>query len=149
MKKLYWIFVVFAILIVVSLGFIINKKNNTLKTGSVVIDENKFNVEIADTQSEREKGLMNRTHLDKNAGMLFVFPAPDIQTFWMKNTLIPLDIIWIGDNTIVEMTTLQAESKNNTPQYTPKNPANYVLELNSGTAIKYHFKVGDKVSFNL
>src|SRR3989344_4541488 len=58
----------------------------------------KINVEIADDNEERMKGLMFRERLDENAGMLFVFEDEQYQAFWMKNTLIPLDIIFIGKN---------------------------------------------------
>jgi len=88
---------------------------------------------------------MNRSHLDANSGMLFVFPKSDIQTFWMKDTLIPLDIVWLNNNRIVEMTTLQIPNGDTIPEYTPKNKANYVLELNAGEIIKNDFKVGDVV----
>ena len=119
--------------------------NSREKSASIVINNQKFNVEIAKTDAERAKGLMNRSSLDANAGMLFVFPSSDIQPFWMKNTLIPLDIIYINNNKIVEMTTLNSPIDNNIPQYTPKNKANYILELPAGTAKKYNFKIDDQV----
>ena len=116
------------------------------KTGSQVKINNKtFKVELALTDTRREKGLMGRDHLDANSGMLFVFPKSDIQTFWMKDTKIPLDIIWIEDAKIVEMTTLKPQSGTTIPQYTPKNKANYVLEVNAGITSENNIKVGDVV----
>lgn len=124
-------------------------KKSVLPQGIVVIaaghSNKKFNVEVAKTNATREYGLMNRTSLDVDAGMLFIYSDSDIRSFWMKNTLIPLDILWINDDRIVEMATLQPETPQNTPTYTPKNKANYVLELNAGTAKKYNFKIGDEV----
>ena len=67
--------------------------NNVVCFGS-----NCFSVELAKTNAERELGLMNRKELDSNKGMLFIFEKDGIYPFWMKNTLIPLDMIWIDGN---------------------------------------------------
>ena len=120
---------------------------------TVSIDNKQFTVELAKTDAERGKGLMNRDHLNANSGMLFIFSNAEIQTFWMKNTLIPLDIIWIdsstlGVNTIVDMTTLDPDSPSYTPQYTPKKKAKYVLELNAGSINENGFKIDDQVKIN-
>ncbi len=128
-----------AILIVlVIIGLVILLKP---KKTEVVINNQTFEVEIAKTEAERAYGLMNRDHLDHNKGMLFVFDKPDFYIFWMKNTKIPLDIIWIQDNRIVDIATLQPQTANNIPQYQPKQKANLVLELNANS----DFKIGDKV----
>jgi uncharacterized protein len=145
-KQYFYLF--FILLILIFVAFIFNfgsSEDIKNKTVYVIINNHKFNVEIADTEIKREQGLMNREHLDENAGMLFVFPKPDIQTFWMKNTHIPLDIIWIENNQIVEMTSLEPQRGDNIPEYTPKNKANYVLELNAGLAQRYGFKIGNEV----
>jgi len=145
MNKYFWLIFIIFILIVGVFYFM----NNHNKSATVTIVNQKFNVEIARTSSEREKGLMNRKSLSTNAGMLFIFPSSDIYPFWMKNTLIPLDIIWINDGKIIEITTLQPESPQNTPTYTPKNKANYVIELNANTAKKYNFQLNDPVKINI
>lgn len=145
MHKYFWLVLIIFILIV-GVYFIMNsQKKSASPQGIVLINNQQFNVEIARTDAERQKGLMGRTSLDINAGMLFVFPSSDIQSFWMKNTLIPLDILWINNGKIIEITTLQPETPQNTPTYTPKNKANYVLELPAGTAGKYNFKIDDQV----
>lgn len=152
MKKVYLIIFVILILSVIIGGVYLRIKKSEIKT--VTIDQKTFSVELAQTNKERENGLMNRDRLDINAGMLFIFPKSDIQTFWMKNTKIPLDIIWLyfepsrEVGTIVELTTLDMETPKNTPQFTPKNKANYVLELNAATAAENGFKVGDEVKLN-
>ena len=128
--------------------------DRNIQTVSIMGKE--FKIELAKSSSEHEKGLMDRTHLDGDAGMLFVFKKTEIQTFWMKNTLIPLDIIWIDDGKIVDIKTLQPAGQSplggapsdNIPQYKSKAKANFVLEINAGLAEKYGFKVGDEVKFN-
>lgn len=141
-KNYWWIFLILVVLIILS-PFVFR----TPKTATIVINNKTFNVEVADNDAERVKGLSGRTSLDANAGMLFVFPRADIWPFWMKDTLIPLDIIWINASTslstgkIVEMTTLDIPSGDNIPSYTPIQKAQYVLELNANSG----FKVGDEV----
>lgn len=103
--------------------------------------------EIADTWSKRARGLSDRDSLAVNHGMLFLFDRADTHTFWMKDTRIPLDILWLNNGQIVDMTTLQPESTTNTPQYTPRTPANTVLELNAGTAEANHLRVGETITW--
>lgn len=137
------------IIVLILIGLVLIFRQPVAKrTGEVNIDGHTFKVELAQTESEREKGLMNRASLDENAGMLFVFPSAAIYPFWMKDTLIPLDILWIENDTIVDMTTLTATTGVNIAQYRPKNKANYVLEINAGLIKKYNFKVGETVSLN-
>lgn len=141
MKKIYWIIIGLFVVLVVTVTIISIRQ----KTASVTIGNKKYNVELAQTNSEREKGLSNRNSVDVNSGMLFVFPESNIWPFWMKDTLIPLDIIFIDNNRIVETITLQPETPQNTPTHTPKNKANYVLELNASEIEKNNFQVGDAV----
>lgn len=68
------------------------------KIQKVCFNENCFTVELAQTDEQRQTGLMGREQLDKDKGMLFVYDEDGIYTFWMKNTLIPLDMIWIDSN---------------------------------------------------
>lgn len=142
MKKIYLI-----ILAVLILGGVYYMTKKTINP-TVTINNQVFNVEIARTSAERAKGLMGRDHLDENTGMLFVFNDNNIHPFWMKNTLIPLDIIWIDDNKIAEIKTLQPQNGADIPQYAPKNKANYVLELNAGLSAENGLKVGDPVKIN-
>lgn len=141
MKKIYWICLIVLFIGLVVTAFFIFKSNKA----TVTIKEQKFSVEVAVTQKQREKGLSNRDSLEARSGMLFVFPINDIQPFWMKDTSIPLDIIWINDGKIVEMTTLDPESEENIPNYIPKQKANYALELNAGTITENNFTLGDEV----
>jgi len=119
------------------------------KQAEIIIGNKKIAVEIASTPSKRERGLMDREYLDKDKGMLFIFPDSDIHPFWMKNTRIPLDIIWIEDSKIVEITTLLPETPGNIPQYTPLQKTNYVLEVNAGFIKNNNLKLGDEVKIQL
>lgn len=148
MKKYWWILI---IIIVLALGIAAFLVFNKKTSANVTIKDKEFNVALALTDSQREKGLSKKESLDANSGMLFVFPKSDIHSFWMKDTLIPLDILWLapseveGMSKIVEMATLDPQSDELIPQYTPKNNANYVLELNAGEITENDFKIGDEV----
>ena len=123
--------------------------NNNSEHNKVCINDNCFDVEIAKTSAERSKGLMNRESLNKNSGMFFIFDEEKEYSFWMKNTSIPLDIIWINK----DMETVHIE-KNVQPckedpcqKYAPNKPAQYVLELNAGQTDKNNIEVGNKLIF--
>ena len=105
-----------------------------------------INVEIADDPSERSQGLMHRTSLPEGEGMLFIFDTYGYHPFWMKNTLIPLDIIWIADDTVVYIEHSVPPGKGLfPPSYTPSAPANFVFEVNAGVAEASGWGVGDVV----
>ena len=112
-----------------------------------------FSVELAETSAEREKGLMFRAQLGQDKGMLFIFDKEDIYPFWMKNTLIPLDIIWINsDNKAVFIgkniqpcLPAQAGKSFICPMVAPPVKARYVLEVNAGLAEKIELKIGDEI----
>ncbi len=91
-----------------------------------------LSAELATTNEARAKGLSNRESLATHTGMLFLFPSTDIYPFWMKDTQIPLDIIWLNDKKVVEITSLEPANGLSIPQHTPSKKANAVLELNRG-----------------
>jgi len=93
-----------------------------------------FSVEIADTNAKRERGLMFRASLEKNKGMLFVFEKEGDYPFWMKNTLIPLDIIWMDQSgqIVYASKNLQPCGGTDCPATDPEVNAKYVLEINAG-----------------
>ncbi len=140
------------VLVVVLLAFAKFKGFNFMsnfgsKTAS--INGHSYSLLIANDPKSRQIGLSNRKSLDKNTGMLFIFPEKGIYSFWMKNTQIPLDMIWINDNKVVYIeknTPPQAGKNDNLPIYTPTSEANYVLEVNGGEVDKYKFKTGDTVT---
>ena len=104
----------------------------------------KIDIEIAETPVDREIGLMVRRELDESQGMLFVFPAEDYLSFWMKNTLLPLDIIFVNAEknivTIHRNTVPLAETS-----YGSTEPARYVVEIVAGLAGRLDIQVGDRV----
>ena len=123
----------------------ITHQNHELETGVVTIGDQSWNVEIAQTTEQRQQGLMRRESLAENAGMFFVFEEEDFYAFWMKNTLIPLDIIWISaDMNVVDLHTLQPCETKECPSVQPKEKAKYVLEVNADS---FEGVVGDAVLF--
>ena len=108
--------------------------------------------EIADTPLKRSVGLMYRDHLKKDHGMLFFFSQPQAWTFWMKNTKIALDLIWIDDKKrvthIERHVPICTKSDDSCPQYRPNSDdAVYVLEIAGGTVDGYKIEKGTKLQF--
>lgn len=114
----------------------------------VTIKDKTYSVEIAKTANEREIGLSNRDFLPENTGMLFVFENSDIYAFWMKETLIPLDIIWISEGQKIVYIEKNAQPGTYPTVYKPTKKALFVLELAGGESDKNFFEVGDQVSFS-
>lgn len=128
-------------------GCVISNKQNPAKFSTVKVNKQSWQVEIADTDELRQRGLMFRENLDENKGMLFFFDHVGTHSFWMKNTLIPLDLIWISeDKKVVDIQTLQPCKKDPCPSYTPANNSKYVLEVG---AEKFRGNLGDLVEINL
>ena len=107
--------------------------------------------EIADTTEKRAKGLMYRDSLAKDRGMLFTFAEPQMWTFWMKNTRISLDIIWMdGKKRIVHIernVPACPRTDDGCPQYQPNENALYVLELAAGVADALQLRRGSVLKF--
>lgn len=103
-------------------------------------------VEFADNDHERAQGLMYRTELAENQSMLFIFPNEGIQSFYMKNTVLSLDMIFI--NSDLEIVTIHKNTEPYSEDSKPSTkPAQYVLETIAGYTDKYNIKVGDKIVF--
>jgi uncharacterized membrane protein (UPF0127 family) len=101
---------------------------------TIVIGGERFSVEVADTPEERSVGLMYRTELCESCGMLFIFEHEDKYGFWMKNTLIPLDMVFIDSEfTVVDILRAEPCMEDPCPGYKPMGKALYVLEVNKGT----------------
>lgn len=107
--------------------------------------------ELAISEKEQARGLMFRKHLRDDRGMLFVFSDEGKRFFWMKNTLIPLDLFFVSsDFRIVDIKKgLQPCKSDPCPTYESAFPARYVLEVNAGLADRQVLKVGDKINIKL
>ena len=106
-----------------------------------------FNVEVAKTIEERRIGLMYRKNLLNNEGMLFIFPREKIIQLWMKNTYIPLDVIFISENKVIVDIKKNMEKLSETIVKS-KVKSRYALEFNAGLINKLDIEIGDKVLFN-
>jgi len=104
----------------------------------------KIDIEIADDDNKRIKGLMDRLSMKEEQGMLFLFPYETIQSFWMKNTLIPLDLIFVNREKVI-VTIHKDAVPFDTGQYPSTKPASQVVEVNAGYTDIYGIKVGDKI----
>ena len=109
-----------------------------LRSGSAIA---RFNIELADTDKERAQGLMNRETLPKSAGMLFVYETPRRAQFWMKNTLIPLDMIFVDSAGLVTQVHSMAKPLDTTTIDGGRDVA-FVLEINGGLANRLGIKAG-------
>ena len=120
------------------------------KENQVVINGNKINVEIADEPQEQSLGLMRRQSLGENNGMLFIFDNEQIRNFWMKNTLMPLDMLFISKDLVI-VDIIEAEPCKEDPCgiYSGKEAAKYVLELNKGYSVRKDINKGDKLVLKL
>lgn len=112
------------------------------KTDSLIV---KLDIEIADTDYETQTGLMYRNSMEEQQGMLFIFPESSNHSFYMKNTHIPLDMLFIENNLKIASIYENAEpySEASIPS---KVPVSYVLEINGGLAAKWGIAVGDSIA---
>jgi uncharacterized membrane protein (UPF0127 family) len=138
MKKIFFLLISFASLLIGANRFI-----------TIYIQDRPFLAEIADTPEKQSKGLMFRQKIKDDYGMLFIFSEEDYRSFWMKNTYITLDMIFLnGEQQIVDMfLSVPPCCGDPCPSYISKLPAKYVLEINGGLAKKLKLKIGDKIFF--
>lgn len=145
------IFIVISLCIIIIGGILFFDWNNKKKENLVCFKDNCFRVELALTPQERERGLMFREYLDLDKGMLFVFEEEKEYPFWMKNTLIPLDIIWINSQKVVVFMkkNVQPCKEKNCEIITPNKKAKYILEIKAGISDQINIKIGDKLIFDI
>ena len=137
----------FIIAVIFSITIIRNSSTNS----KICINQSCFIVDLAKTSQEHARGLMFRESLAENQGMLFIYPESQLHSFWMKNTLMPLDIIWINNNQVVYIyeNATPCNTSNECNLITPVQKANQVLEINSGKVKELNINIGDKVSLSL
>lgn len=115
-----------------------------LPTTQLGIGMHVIKAEVAQTPREHAIGLMWRTEMGANDGMLFIFPQATKQCFWMKNTLIPLSIAFVDDDgKIVNIDEMQPQTED---AHCSAQPVRYVLEMNKGWFAKRHIQAGQKLS---
>ncbi len=112
------------------------------KAGDVTL----IRLEVANTEASQETGLMNRTYLDPDSGMIFVWNTLVLESFWMENTYIPLSIAFLGpDGTVQEIQDMDALTET---LHTPQRPYQYAIEANLGYFKNAGIAVGSKLSLN-
>lgn len=118
-------------------------------TPSVTLRGHTFSVELAATPEEQEHGLMDRKSMAADHGMLFAFPDAEPRTFWMKDTLIPLDMVFFDARrrAVTVLGDVPPCKADPCPIYPSTEPARYVLELNAGAAAKFGVRKGDVATF--
>lgn len=116
------------------------------------LGKKELTIEIVNTPTSITQGLSNREQIGSD-GMLFILPQTTIPTFWMKEMRFDLDLIWLRNNQVVDISRKAVrpesnESLANLAIYSPSTPANMVLEVNAGQADTWEIKIGDKLSFH-
>ena len=132
----------------------VGKAATTSKLATITTQNGaKISAEIADTPAKRSKGLMYRTHMPLDHGMIFIFRKSERHIFWMKNTKMPLDIIWLdSDHKVVHIehnVPICTRTDEGCPRYRSNKDAQYVLELGSGGAIHYDITVGSQLTITM
>ncbi len=121
----------------------------TYDFNTICTEQTCFDVKIPMTDELMQKGLMYVEEMDDSEGMLFVFQEPAIHSFWMKNTKIPLDIIWLAENlTVIHIENAKPCIEDPCRVYTPKNNSLYVLEINQGLAQTHNITEGSVFHFS-
>jgi uncharacterized membrane protein (UPF0127 family) len=149
MKNKKKILIIFALLFMASIFFIISSQKKSENT--VCFEGSCIDVELATTLKEMTIGLMNRTSLPENMGMLFIFDEESIYKLWMKNTFIPLDMIWLDENGKIIYIERNAQPcyLSTCPTFGPESRSKYALEVNGGYTERHKIKLGDKAKINI
>jgi uncharacterized protein len=126
--------------------YMFRKDGELTFTDSLNNSKVKIDIQIANSDFDRELGLMFRKQMDENKGMLFIFPVEERQSFWMRNTFIPLDMIFV--NSSKKIVTIHRNTQTLSDQSYPSTaPAQFVLEVNGGYCSRHNINEGDKINF--
>jgi len=139
------------LIVVLALSFKVSRIYAFRNQGKVCCGQACFLVDLAITAQERSKGLMFRRKMARDQGMLFIYKDEQIRFFWMKNTYLPLDLVWLdSDRKVIGVTPdVRPCLKDNCTRYSSPCPAQYVLEINAGMAEKKGVKPGLECVFVL
>lgn len=165
------VFLIVVVIVIASYFFLTNTNGNTEVASNSALNNNanqyeftkegeltfqtpdgkfksKIDIEIADDMVTRTVGLMYRENLKEDQGMLFIFPNQTIQSFWMKNTILSLDIIFVNKDR--EIVTIHKSTEPLTEEsYRSDEPAIYVVEVNAGYTDRHNINEGDKISWRV
>lgn len=148
MKKIILIFLSILTITFIFIYFF-NKKNENITSALMIVNGERIKLEVARTEQQKELGLMFRKELCEKCGMIFIFDDEASRTFWMKNTYIPLDIIFISENMRVNKIFKNVREYNEkmNDDELPKieSYAKYVIEINAGASEKLGIKEGEKL----
>jgi uncharacterized protein len=155
-NRLYFLLIIITIVAaIIFLAFLYyNLGNNSVvaisSNAEIQVNSTIINAEVVQTKEQLAKGLSGREKLTESQGMLFVLSNNIIPSFWMKEMNFPLDIIWINDNKIVDISQNVPipDSSGYLPTFKPCCPSNFVLEVNAGFALKNNIKIGDGIIVN-
>lgn len=149
-KKTFFITGSVIFLSIILIIALLTQKNKTVypKDIGIQINNNSYYLEIAQTNKQRKIGLSNRNEICSNCGMLFIFDKEDIYPLWMKDTYIPLDMIWINSQFQIVKIITALDIDNSENIYTNKDPAKYVIELPANEVYKLNLKVGDTIQLS-
>lgn len=136
--------------LIIVLFIILYFKKSPTKYTTVKIEDTEIRAEIADTFTERAKGLMFRKTLSEEEGMLFVFNNEDYHGFWMMNMSFPIDIIWINEEKeVVDIVKNVPSCRFSCTSYKPKGKAMYVLEVSANFTERHDIGIGTILEFEL
>lgn len=146
-KKIIWglgLFIVIAVLAALYNFLISGQPDENLR--KLLIGNNVFKVEIADTPSKQAHGLSGRYRLARDRGMLFVFKRLEKRGFWMARMKFPLDIVWISNGKIIGVSENlpPVGALSGAPVYYSPEPVDWVLEINAGLTNSFGIKIGDR-----
>ncbi len=140
-KSVLWVSAITFVIILAFVAYHYNEKN----IDEICFEDNCFEIEIADSPQERQIGLMYREQMDEDEGMLFIFEEEGSYNFWMKNTLISLDIIWMNKDFEVVYIEHNAQPCLETycDNFGSEDSSKYVLEIDGGLAERLNIQIGD------
>ena len=144
-KQALTLFSLFLFLTLILLSYYFSPPAIINNNMNVRVGKARWQVEIANNEWSRAKGLSGREFLALDTGLLFIFNWPSRHTFWMRDMKFSLDMIWIRDGKVIDITKNASPLKlTDFKVYSPVEPANMVLEVNAGQADQYGIKTGDE-----
>ncbi|MDP3245081.1 MAG: DUF192 domain-containing protein [bacterium] len=146
MKKLLPVIIVIMVVIFIYLRWNMNRP----KYGEVIINNTSIKIELADTIGKQKQGLSGRPTLPDSQGMLFPMGLPDRYNFWMKDMNFPIDIVWIYQSKVIDITENLAPPRGyeQPASASPKEPADMVLEVTAGFIKEHNIQIGNEVRVN-